>query len=327
MNTLAISNIKNQISKRMINKFFNKSLVTVESLMKEDIYFLFSKTDEMKKLVEERGGDSRLKEKILAALFYEPSSRTFSSFITAMQRLGGGVIPLNGMRNTSVDKGETLEDTARVFSSYADIIVLRHDKVGSAKIFTNYATVPVINAGDGSGEHPTQALLDAYTVSKHFESFAGLNVGLIGDLLYGRTVHSLAQILPKLGVKNFIFISPSSLRMPDEIGQKIKEEGGQFEETESLEKVMAKLDVIYMTRVQKERFADASAYEKVKNTYILDRKLLARVREKAVIMHPLPRVTEIHPSVDSDPRSLYFREQMRNGMYLRMALLDLILNE
>ena len=327
MNTLAISNIKNQISKRMINKFFNKSLVTVESLMKEDIYFLFSKADEMKKLVEEKGGGERLEGKILAALFYEPSSRTFSSFITAMQRLGGGIIPLNGMRNTSVDKGETLEDTARVFSSYADIIVLRHDKVGSAKIFANYATVPVINAGDGSGEHPTQALLDAYTVSRHFESFTGLNVGLIGDLLYGRTVHSLAQILAKLGVKNFIFISPPTLRMPKEIGEKIESQNGQFTETESLGEAMAKLDVIYMTRVQKERFTNTSDYEKVKNAYVLDRELLNRAKKKAVIMHPLPRVTEIHPSVDSDPRSLYFKEQMRNGMYLRMALLDLILNE
>lgn len=311
----------------MKNNFYKKSLVTVEMLVKDDIYSLFAKADEMKKLVEEKGGDSRLKEKILAALFYEPSSRTFSSFITAMQRLGGGVIPLNGMRNTSVDKGETLEDTARVFSSYADIIVLRHDKVGSAEIFTNYATVPVINAGDGSGEHPTQALLDAYTVGRHFESFASLNVGLIGDLLYGRTVHSLAQILARLGVKNFIFVSPPTLRMPKEIGQKIEREGGQFMETEFLDEAIEKLDVIYMTRVQKERFTDASAYEKVKNAYVLDRKLLTRVRKKAVIMHPLPRVTEIHPSVDSDPRSLYFKEQMRNGMYLRMALLDLILNE
>ncbi len=190
----------------MKNNFYRKSLVKVGFLTRDDIFYLFSKTDEMVSLVKKRGGDERLKGKIMAALFYEPSSRTFSSFITAMQRLGGGVIPLNGMRNTSVDKGETLEDTARVFSSYADIIVMRHNEIGSAEKIEKYATVPVINAGDGSGEHPTQALLDAYTISKHFAKFEDLTVGLVGDLLYGRTVHSLAQVLVRLGVKKFIFI-------------------------------------------------------------------------------------------------------------------------
>jgi len=311
----------------MINNFFNKSLISIESLTKQDIYFLFSKTDQMLRLVKKNGGDERLKGKIMAALFYEPSSRTFSSFITAMQRLGGGIIPLNGMKNTSVDKGETLADTARVFSSYADIIILRHNDVGSAEKVAKYASVPVINAGDGIGEHPTQALLDAYTLSKHFRSFRDLTVGLIGDLLYGRTVHSLLRVLLKLGVKKFVLISPSSLRMPKELIVKLKKESVYFKETVFFDEEIDNLDVIYMTRVQKERFRNLSDYEKVKGIYTLDKNLSKKVKKTAVIMHPLPRVVEIDESIDMDKRALYFSEQMKNGMYVRMALLDLILNK
>jgi len=195
-----------------MNSFFKKSFVTVDQLTKDDIGLLFKKADEMEKLVGRKGGDDRLKGKIMAALFYEPSSRTFGSFITSMQRLGGGIIPLNGMGATSVAKGETLEDTAKVFSSYADIIVIRHNQKGSAKLFSEHASVPVLNAGDGTGEHPTQALLDVYTIQNHFSTFKKLTVGLIGDLLNGRTVHSLSKTLLKLGVRKFILVSPKQLK-------------------------------------------------------------------------------------------------------------------
>lgn len=312
----------------MNNRFYNKSFVSVSDLTAGDLGYLFDKADEMKKLVEERGGDDRLKGKIMAALFYEPSSRTFSSFITAMQRLGGGVIPLNGMNNTSVAKGESLEDTAKVFSSYADIIVLRHNAVGSAKTMAKSGYVPVVNAGDGIGEHPTQAILDAYTISKHFKDFKNLTVGLIGDLRYGRTVHSLSQVLNTLGVRNFIFISPDSLKMPDEITQKLKRQKAKIiETTDIFTDYLENFDVIYITRVQKERFSDLTDFDKVKNSYIFNVITLAKIKQNSVIMHPLPRVNEIHPSVDDDRRALYFKEQMKYGMYVRMALIDAILRE
>lgn len=281
----------------------------------------------MKKLVEKGGGDERLKEKVMAALFYEPSSRTFSSFITSMQRLGGAIIPLNDMGATSVAKGETLEDTARVFSSYADIIVIRHNQVGSSRIFSDNASVPVINAGDGIGEHPTQALLDVYTIKSHFGSLNNLTVGMIGDLLNGRTVHSLSKSLLEVGIRKFIWVSPKALRMPKIIIDRAKTSGADIRETEDLKKVMGDLDVIYDTRVQKERFTDIAEYERLKLAYIITPDIMKKAKKTAVLMHPLPRVGEISPQVDSDPRALYLREQMKNGMYIRMALLDLILRK
>lgn len=311
----------------MSNNFYRKSFITVDYLTVSDIEILFKKASEMKKLVGRSDGDERLKGKIMAALFYEPSSRTFSSFITSMQRLGGGIIPLNGMGATSVAKGETLEDTAKVFSSYADIIVIRHNQEGSARIFSDNATVSVVNAGDGIGEHPTQALLDVYTIKSHFGSYHDLTVGMIGDLLNGRTVHSLTKSLLKVGVRKFVWISPKALKMPENITDKARKSGAHIIETEDLKKVIGDLDVIYDTRVQKERFTDLAEYERLKLAYIITPEIMKKAKKTAVLMHPLPRVGEISPQVDSDPRALYLREQMRNGMYIRMALLDLILNK
>lgn len=310
-----------------MNNFFGKSFVSVDQLIISDVNLLFQKAGQMKELAVKSGGDDRLKGKIMAALFYEPSSRTFSSFITSMQRLGGGIIPLNGMGVTSAAKGETPEDTAVVFSSYADIIVIRHNTPGTALLFSRYAKVPVINAGDGTGEHPTQALLDVFTIKNHFPSFAPLTVGLVGDLLNGRTVHSLSKLLAKVGVKKFAFISPAQLRMPQEIVKAVKNAGAVITEQENLSDIIADLDVIYNTRVQKERFTDLEKYEKFKFAYVIDKKLMGKAKKTAVLMHPLPRVGEISPEVDSDPRALYLREQMKNGMYVRMALLDLILRK
>lgn len=311
----------------IMNNYFKKNLVSVEDIKREDVDVLFNRADEMKRLVEEKGGDERLKNKILAALFYEPSSRTFSSFITAMQRLGGGFIPFNGMANTSVAKGETLEDTAKVFSTYADIIVFRHPEKGSSSQIARTSSVPVINAGDGIGEHPTQALLDTYTISKHFTSLNSLTIGMIGDLLNGRTVHSLAKLFVKLGIKNFIWVSPNLLKMPEEINNLVTRNGGKLVETEMLADVIGEMDVIYDTRVQKERFTDIAVYEKLKLACVINQDMMKKAKKTALLMHPLPRVGEISAEVDEDPRALYFREQIRNGLYVRMALLDLILNK
>lgn len=309
----------------MKNNLKGMSLVSIDQLMKDDVMNIYAKADEMKATVEKDGASGLLRGKVLAALFYEPSSRTMSSFITAMQRLGGGFIPLNGMTNTSVAKGETIQDTARVFSSYADIISIRHPQAGTVKIFADSATVPVINAGDGIGEHPTQALLDGYTLSKHFTDFSSLTVGMVGDLRNGRTVHSLTKLLLKLGVKNFVWVSPSQLKMPDDIRAAVEKANGTMKEVENLLEVIGSLDVIYDTRVQKERFADLKEYEKLKLAYIITPQVMAKAKKTSVLMHPLPRVGEITEDVDKDPRALYFTEQMRNGMFVRMAILDLIL--
>jgi aspartate carbamoyltransferase catalytic subunit len=306
---------------------YQKNLISIDTVSTQEVKLIFKNADILQKSFQDKKPLDNLKGKILAALFYEPSSRTFSSFITAMQKLGGGIIPLNGMMNTSVYKGETLEDTARVFSSYADIIVIRHNEAGAAQTFSEYASVPVINAGDGAGEHPTQALLDSYTISKHFASFQDLTVGMIGDLLYGRTVHSLSKLLAKLGVKKFVFISPASLAMPNEIKDKINSLGGLVEVTDNLKTVVSRLDVIYTTRVQKERFSDLHEYERLKLSYVISEDLLKQAKKGAILMHPLPRVGEIVPKVDADPRAVYFREEIRNGLYIRAALLDLIVNK
>lgn len=311
----------------MKNNFYGNDVLSIGDFEKDDVSVIFHKAGEMKILVEKTGGDQRLRGKIMTALFYEPSSRTFGSFVASMQRLGGGIIPLQGVTYSSVSKGESLPDTVRTFESFSDIIVIRHPEKGSARAAAEYSSKPVINAGDGIGEHPTQALLDAYTIFQHFPKISNLTVGMVGDLTNGRTVHSLSQLLLTLGLKKFILISPKQLTMPQEIVAKIKKLGSKVQESESLGDNIADMDVIYDTRVQKERFTDLTEYEKLKFAYIIDKKMMAKAKKSAVLMHPLPRVGEITPEVDSDRRSLYLREQMRNGMYVRMALLDLILRK
>lgn len=311
----------------MINSFYKKDVLTIDDFGKDDIFSLFQKTSQMQKLIEKTGGDERLRGKIMTALFYEPSSRTFGSFIAAMQRLGGGVIPIQGVTYSSVAKGETLPDTIRTFESFSDVIVIRHPQKGAAKVAADFSHKPIINAGDGIGEHPTQAFLDAYTIFQHFSSLSSITVGMVGDLLNGRTVHSLSKVLLTLGVKKFIFVSPKELSMPGQILAEIKNQKAEIKEVQNLSDVISEMDVIYDTRVQKERFADENQYEKLKLAYVIDKKIMAKAKKDSVLMHPLPRVGEIATEVDSDPRALYLREQMRNGMFVRMALLDLILNK
>lgn len=295
-------------------------ILSVDQFQPEILDYIFTRSREMRDMVGQVGGVDILKGHVLACLFYEPSTRTSSSFIAAMERLGGSVIPITqGVQFSSVSKGETLADTVRTLEQYADVIVLRHPQVGSAKLAAGYAEVPVINAGDGPGEHPTQALLDLFTIGEELGTLDGLKIAMVGDLRYGRTVHSLTRLLLHYDV-SLRFVSPEILRLPLKIMNQVIDSGLNVRETHDVAEVIENADVLYVTRVQKERFNDLTQYEEVRNHYEITPELIARAKEKMVIMHPLPRVGEIHYGVDEDPRAAYFR-QVRNGMYVRMALL------
>lgn len=267
-----------------------------------------------------------LENKIVATLFYEPSTRTRLSFESAVQRLDGMIISTESAGQfSSAAKGETIEDTIRIIMGYADAIVIRHPERGSAEQAAACSTVPIINAGDGTGEHPTQALLDLYTIQKSKGKVDGLKIGLVGDLVYGRTIHSLIQLL-KLYNVTLYFIAPDVLQLPDEYQKLLRAADITFELMPNWNKVIDQVDVLYMTRIQKERFKSEKDYDAVKNSFILSKADLEKLRAEAVILHPLPRVIEIPPEVDSDPRALYF-EQAKNGLYLRMALLEHIFSK
>lgn len=268
-----------------------------------------------------KGGDDRLKGKILAALFYEPSTRTRLSFEAAMNRLGGSVISAEGIQFSSLYKGETIEDTMKIVGGYADIICMRHPEAGSADRAAAASPVPFINAGDGPGQHPTQALLDLYTIQKEHGSVDGIHIAMVGDLRYGRTVHSLSYLLGLYKNVTFTLVSPSELTMPEKVTSFYKEHGIQFTETDDIAAALD-ADFIYMTRVQQERFADKSEYERLKLKYILTADMLKN--KKCKILHPLPRVGEISEDVDALPNAAYFR-QAKNGVPVRMALLEMLL--
>jgi aspartate carbamoyltransferase len=242
-----------------------------------------------------------------------------------MERLGGSVIPINEVKYSSVSKGESLPDTVRTLECYADVIVIRHPEVGSAAAAAKAAHKPVINAGDGIGEHPTQALLDAFTVKEEIGHLDGLTVTLLGDLKHGRTVHSLARLLSLYKVK-MNYVAPDILRMPPELIDELKVKGIQQAEFTALNEPLPETDVLYVTRVQKERFTDEAVYESVKGAYVIDPKVMKAARERMIVMHPLPRVGEISPEFDDDPRAAYFR-QMEYGLYVRMALLAMVLGK
>jgi len=269
-----------------------------------------------------KSGSDMLRGKLLATLFFEPSTRTMLSFESAMHRLGGLAIGFSEPGVSSVKKGENLADTVRVVESYADILVLRHPLEGAARLAAEFASVPIINAGSGAEEHPTQALLDLYTMMKEKDAIDGLNVALVGDLRYGRTVHSLSYALSNYKVRLFL-ISPESLRMRREVLETVKGKMKVVEKT-ALEDVISELDVLYVTRIQKERFPDPAEYAKVKGVYKIDLNLLKDAKKDLIILHPLPRVDEIAPEVDATPHARYF-QQVWNGIVTRMALLALIL--
>lgn len=307
------------------NGFFGQDVISVRQFDRQKLDHICLVADEMRSMVERFGSADLLQGKVLANLFYEPSTRTSSSFAAAMMRLGGKVISINEVRYSSVSKGESLPDTVRTLESYADVIVLRHPEVGAAAQAAHYARKPVINAGDGIGEHPTQALLDFYTIRRELGQVDGLTVAMLGDLKYGRTVHSLTRLLLNYDV-SFIFISPDILRMPPEIIAEVKAAGHSYRETDDVHHVIGEVDVLYVTRVQKERFEDMADYEAVKDCYVITPELMEKAKQRMIVMHPLPRVGEISYAVDNDPRAAYFR-QMENGMYVRMALLAAVLGK
>jgi aspartate carbamoyltransferase catalytic subunit len=307
--------------------WYGKDIISVKQFGREDLEDVFGVAHEMRGMVERVGTFDLLKGKILANLFYEPSTRTSSSFTAAMERLGGSVIPISEVKYSSVSKGESLPDTIRTLECYADVIVLRHPETGSAAIAAKAARKPVINAGDGVGEHPTQALLDTFTI---FEELGvgqvdGMAVTMLGDLKYGRTVHSLARLLSLFNVR-INYVSPEILRMPREVMDEVGKKGIPQAEFNSLEKVLPETDVLYVTRVQKERFEDPAEYEQVKGAYVIDPDVMKAAKQEMIVMHPLPRVGEISVDFDDDPRAAYFR-QMEYGLYVRMALLAMVLGK
>jgi aspartate carbamoyltransferase len=300
-------------------------IISVNQFTREDLEYIFGVAHEMREMVQRVGSFDLLKGKILANLFYEPSTRTSSSFTSAMERLGGSLIPINEVHYSSVAKGESLPDTVRTLECYADVIVLRHPEVGASELAAKYARKPIINAGDGIGEHPTQALLDLFTIYEELGEPDGLTVTMLGDLKYGRTVHSLARLLSLYDVK-INYVSPDILRIPGEIITEVEGKGVSQTENNTLEPVLPGTDVLYITRVQKERFDDPSDYDLVKSAFIITPDTLSIAKDKMIVMHPLPRVGEISMEVDDDPRAAYFR-QMEYGLYVRMALLAMVLGK
>jgi aspartate carbamoyltransferase catalytic subunit len=307
--------------------WLGKDIISVKQFGRDDLEYVFGVAHEMRGMVERIGTFDLLKGKILANLFYEPSTRTSSSFTAAMERLGGSVIPINEVKYSSVTKGESLPDTIRTLESYADVIVLRHPETGSAAIAAKVARKPVINAGDGVGEHPTQALLDMFTIFEELGvgQIDGMSVTMLGDLKYGPTVHSLARLLSLFNVR-INYVSPDILRMPKEVMDEVNEKRIPQVEFNSLEQVLPETDVLYVTRVQKERFEDPADYERVKGAYVIDPEIMKAAKQEMIVMHPLPRVGEISPDFDDDPRAAYFR-QMEYGLYVRMALLAMVLGK
>lgn len=303
-------------------KFKGRDIISLKDFSREEIDYVLEMARAMEPMA--RTGSDSLRGKILATLFFEPSTRTRLSFESAMHRLGGSAIGFAEAEIASVKKGENLADTMRVVESYADVIVVRHPLEGAARLAAEFAGVPVINGGSGAEEHPTQALLDLYTIVKEKERIDGLNVALVGDLRYGRTVHSLAYALSLYNVKLF-FVSPDMLHMRREVLEVIKEKI-KVTEKSSLEEIIGDVDVLYMTRIQKERFPDAAEYAKVKGSYRIDLGLLERARKDMIVLHPLPRVDEIAPEVDGTSHARYF-QQVWNGIVMRMALLALILGK
>lgn len=306
------------------NGLTGQDIISVLQFDLDKIDYVFARAREMREMVDQVGSVDLLKGAVLACLFYEPSTRTSSSFIAAMERLGGGIIPITqGVQFSSVSKGETLADTVRTLEQYADVIVMRHPEAGAAQVAADYAGVPIINAGDGTGEHPTQALLDLFTIQEELGQVDGLRISMVGDLRYGRTVHSLTRLLMQYDV-SLRFVSPELLRLPLTVMNDVIDAGINVRETHEVADVIKNADVLYVTRVQKERFTDLALYEEVKEHYEITPEIMAQAKEKMIVLHPFPRVGEIHYSVDDDPRAAYFR-QIKNGMYIRMALLAAVL--
>ena len=299
----------------------NRSIISIADLAEEDINEIFTQADKMLENLNAGQKMNDMSSKILATLFYEPSTRTRLSFESAMERLGGSVISMADSKTSSTSKGETLADTVRIVESYSDIIVIRHPLEGAALLASKFSSKPVINAGDGSGEHPTQTLIDLYTIRRELGSIDGKTITIIGDLKYGRTVHSLLSALSRYNV-TVNLVSPESLALPKHVYNEVK---GQLNvnTSSSLEKFLADTDILYVTRIQKERFTDKNEYAKLIGSYKITGREAGMIKRGAIIMHPLPRVDEISPDVDNMKTAKYFK-QAYYGVPVRMALISMI---
>lgn len=297
-----------------------KNLISITDFSKDEYLKIMKLAAEF----EENPNQNLLQGKVVASLFFEPSTRTRLSFETAINRLGGRIVGFSDSSSSSVSKGETLHDTIRMVSNYADLIVMRHPLEGSARYASQVSRVPVINAGDGANQHPTQTLLDMYSIIKTQGRLDNINIFLVGDLKYGRTVHSLLQALSVFENPIFNFIAPPELAMPIEYKRFLDKKGIKYFEHSEFSDIISEADIIYMTRVQKERFTDPIEYEKVKNVYILRNKMLVNTKPTMKILHPLPRVNEIHTDVDSNPKAYYFTQAL-NGVFTRQAIISHIM--
>ncbi len=300
----------------------SENIIAFSELPDDDVEKIFEKAEELEPIARGEDNSNQLEGRILGSLFFEPSTRTKLSFRSAIQRLGGSVVGFSRPEESSVAKGESLADTVRTVENYCDIMVLRHPKMGSAKFAAEAAEVPIINAGDGAGHHPTQTLLDLFTIRKEFGKIEDLKIGLLGDLKYGRTVHSLAYAAARFENELYL-ISPPGLEMPSEIVEDLSNRVTSVAESSNLEDVLPELDVLYVTRIQKERFSDPSEYQEVKDSYKINRELVESGKPDLRVLHPLPRVDEISTEVDSMPQAKYF-EQAFYGVAIRMALLSLL---
>ena len=297
----------------------NKSLIAIQDFTKDEILHILETAREF----EKNRTQNILEGKVIACIFFEPSTRTRLSFETAVNRLGAKVIGFSDASNTSVSKGETLKDTIKMVSNYVDMIIMRHPLEGSSRYASEISSVPVVNAGDGANQHPSQTLLDLYSIMQTQGRLEGLSINMVGDLKYGRTTHSLLQAMSHFNPE-FVFTSPDSLRMPVEYKDFLRKKGIRYCETASLEEHLDDCDILYMTRVQQERFTDPMEYEKVKGVYRLEASMLKNVRPNMKILHPLPRVCEIDQDVDDTPYAYYFK-QAENGLYVRMAIISYLL--
>ncbi|MCK5290681.1 MAG: aspartate carbamoyltransferase [Thermoplasmata archaeon] len=306
----------------MTKTFKGRDIISIHDFSREEIEHILKVSKDMIPAARGEKRNLSLEGKILSTIFFEPSTRTRLSFEAAMNRLGGSVVGFSDPEITSLKKGETLADTIRMVESYSDVIVLRHPMEGAAKLAADFTEKPVINAGDGAGQHPTQTLLDLFTIWTEKKDIEDKNVVLLGDLKYGRTVHSLAYALAMFGA-NLTFVAPEVLQMPKEVVEHVERQGGSYTSTNALEDAIESADVLYVTRIQKERFPDPAEYEKVAGMYRVDNEILTNASKDIIVMHPLPRVTEISPEVDTTEHAIYFKQAF-NGVPVRMALLALI---
>ncbi|MCL5889035.1 MAG: aspartate carbamoyltransferase [Candidatus Thermoplasmatota archaeon] len=299
-----------------------KSIVSIDDVETGDFYEIFQRASLFKKAVKEGKKLDLMEGKIMATFFFEPSTRTRLSFESAMNRLGGSVISVSESKNTSAAKGETIADTIRMVSSYSDIVVMRHPMEGAARVASEFSYVPVLNGGDGSGQHPTQTLLDLFTIWEKYGRIDNLEISMVGDLKYGRTVHSLIKALSRFD-NRINMVSPEILRMPEHFLSSLKSKA-KINPDSTMDGVLKSTDVFYVTRIQKERFVDLNDYQKVIGSYSINQEFVDGMKESSIIMHPLPRVDEIDPGIDGNKRAYYFIEAA-NGVFVRMALIDFIL--